>query len=38
MRFTKLVASKCWDGGNIGHQEQMADAWAKVGTCTGLMQ
>jgi RHS repeat-associated protein len=29
---------KCWNGGDLGHQTQLADVWKNVGTCSGLMQ
>jgi hypothetical protein len=28
---------KCWDGGDDGHQQAQADAWAHVGICTMLL-
>ena len=29
--------SKCWAGGDDGHQEAQASAWQHVGTCTALL-
>src|ERR1051326_935179 len=28
---------KCWDGGDAGHQQAQADAWANVGNCARLL-
>ncbi|WP_425126023.1 hypothetical protein [Burkholderia cepacia] len=28
---------RCWNGGDQGHQQAMADAWAMVGKCKQLM-
>ncbi|MGC1509953.1 hypothetical protein [Ketobacter nezhaii] len=29
--------SKCWGGGDEGHQQAQADAWRHVGICTALL-
>jgi RHS repeat-associated protein len=29
---------KCWAGGDAGHQNAQADAWANVGRCTALLK
>jgi RHS repeat-associated protein len=29
---------KCWGGGNSGHQQAQAAAWAAAGVCSGLMK
>ena len=28
---------KCWNGGDVGHQQAQADAWTNVGNCGSMM-